>query len=115
MRSVAPVVPDACPICGSSFLQPLRCEAKAQDAMVVDLRCSECTERLSVTCTRAQVRELDRQQAQWREAIVSAYETSVVETMDALATCLGAALALDLIGPDDFAPRRFARPAPARG
>jgi hypothetical protein len=29
--------------------------------------------------------------------------------MDALATLLGAALALDLIGADDFAPRRFAR------
>jgi hypothetical protein len=35
--------------------------------------------------------------------------------MDALAICLGAALALDLIGPDDFAPRRFARAAPAPG
>jgi hypothetical protein len=81
--------------------------------MVVDLRCSECAHRLSVTCTRAQVRELDRLQAQWREAIVAAYERSVADTMDALATCLGAAFALDLIGPDDFAPRRFARPAPA--
>ena len=72
-------------------------------------------EGIRAVVPRAQVRELDRQQAQWREAIVSAYETSVVETMDALATCLGAALALDLIGPDDFAPRRFARPAPAPG
>jgi hypothetical protein len=83
--------------------------------MVVDLRCSECASRLSVTCTRAQVRELDRRQAECREAIVSAYERSVAETMDALATCLGAALALDLIGPDDFAPRRYPRPAPAAG
>ena len=81
--------------------------------MTVDLRCSECAEHLSVTCTRAQARELDRRQAQWREVIVSAYEISVVETMDALATCLGAALALDLIGPDDFAPRRFPRASPA--
>jgi hypothetical protein len=83
--------------------------------MVVDLRCPECSTRLSVTCTRAQVRELDRRQAQWREVIVASYERSVAETMDALATCLGAALALDLIGPDDFAPRRFPRPAPAPG
>jgi len=106
------VVPSDCPRCGSSFLQPLRCEAKAQDAMLVDLRCSECGGRLSVTCSRAEVRELDRRQAEWREEIVAAYERSVAETMDALATCLGAALALDLIGADDFAPRRFARPAP---
>jgi hypothetical protein len=58
------------------------------------------------------MRELDRRQAEWREAITAAYERSVRETMDALATCLAAALALDLIGPDDFAPRRRRRPAP---
>lgn len=111
-RSVARVVPYDCPRCGSSFLQPLRCEVKAQDAVLVDLRCSECAGRMSVKCSRTEMRELDRRQAEWREEIVVAYERSVAETMDALATCLVAALALDLIGPDDFAPRRFARPAP---
>ena len=80
--------------------------------MVVELRCSECEGRLSVTCTRAEVRELDRRQAECRETIVAAYERSVAESMDALATCLEAALALDLIGADDFAPRRFGRAAP---
>ena len=79
--------------------------------MVVDLRCSECAAGLSVTCSRAEVRELDRRQVEWREVMVAAYERSVAETMDALATCLAAALARDLIGADDFAPRRFARPA----
>jgi hypothetical protein len=106
------VVPTTCPHCGSAFLQPLRCEAKAQDAMAVELRCSECASWLSESCTRAEVRELDRRQADWRDEIVAAYERSVAETMEALATCLAAALALDLIGADDFLPRRFPRPAP---
>jgi hypothetical protein len=106
------VVPTTCPQCGSSFLQPLRCEARAQDSVVVDLRCGECASWVSQPCTRAEIRELDRRQAEWRETIVAAYERSVAETMDALATCLGVALERDLIGPDDFAPLSR-RPRPA--
>jgi hypothetical protein len=106
------VVPTDCPYCGSAFLQPLRCEARAQAALVVELRCSECASWMSVSCTRTEVRELDRRQAEWRAAMVDAYERCVVEAMDALADCLAAALARDLIGADDFAPRRFARAAP---
>ena len=73
--------------------------------MAVELRCGECGAWVTEACTRAEVRELDQQQAEWRQVIVAAYERSVAETMDALANCLGAALALDLIGADDFAPR----------
>ena len=110
------MVPTACPHCGSSFLQPLRCEARAQDSVAVELRCGECGRWVTEACTRAEVRELDQRQAEWRQVIVAAYERSVAETMDALAKCLCAALALDLIGADDFAPRRFrVIRAPARG
>ena len=49
--------------------------------------------------------ELDRCQAAWRQEIVAAYERSVAECMEALVACLGPALALDLVGADDFAPR----------
>ena len=52
--------------------------------------------------------ELDRLQGEWRETIVAAYERSVTESMEALAGCLGPALDRDLIGADDFAPRRAA-------
>ena len=99
------MVPTTCPQCGSSFLQPLRCEARAADSVVVELRCGECGNWVTEACTRAEVRELDQRQAEWRQIIVAAYERSVAETMDALATCLGAALALDLVSADDFAPR----------
>jgi hypothetical protein len=98
----------ACPSCGSSFLQPLRCEAHGDDDVLVDLRCPECMTWLQAPYSRADMAELDRCQSEWREVIASAYERSVSESMAALADCLAAALARDLIGADDFAPRRAA-------
>ena len=99
-----------CPRCGSSFLQPLRCEAKAADVVLVELRCPDCMTWLKAPHTRADMRELDRRQAEFRATLVTQYEQLVTESMEALATCLGTALELDLVGADDFAPRR---PAPA--
>ena len=100
-----------CPHCGSRFLQPLRCEANGEEVVLVDLRCADCATWLSEAFTRAEVRELDREQAEFRQVLLDAYERSVTESMDALATLFGIALALDLIDADDFAPRRFARTA----
>ena len=57
-------------------------------------------------CTRGEVAELDKRQAASREQLVDAYERSVTESMEALAICFGAALQRDLVGADDFAPRR---------
>jgi hypothetical protein len=86
--------------------------------MLVDLRCPECFTWMQECCTRAELAELDRCQAKWRERLVEAYERSVTESMEALAVCLGAALELDLVGADDFAPRRApvaSRPRPRAG
>jgi hypothetical protein len=98
-----------CPSCGSPFLQPMRCEAKGDDEVLVDLRCSDCMTWLQMPLSRDDMAELDRCQAEWRDAIVAEYERSVSESMEALAACLGPALALDLLGADDFAPRRRPR------
>jgi hypothetical protein len=76
--------------------------------MLVDLRCPECFMWMQECCTRGELAELDKTHAAWRQALVDAYERSVVESMEALAYCLGAALELDLVGADDFAPRRAA-------
>jgi sarcosine oxidase delta subunit len=103
------VASSSCPHCGSRFLQPLRCEAKGEEVVLVELRCADCATWLSEAFTRAEVRELDREQAACRQVLVDAYERTVCESMEALATLLGVALELDLIGADDFAPRRFAR------
>jgi hypothetical protein len=98
-----------CPNCGSKFLQPLRCEAKGSDVVLVELRCSDCMTWLKAPHNRADMRELDRLQAEFRSEIVAQYERSVAESMEALAACLGTALALDLVSADDFAPPRAKR------
>ena len=81
----------------------MRCEAQETDEVIVDLRCSDCMTWLHVPLSRADMEELDRCQSEWRDEIVAAYERSVSENMEALAAILGPALALDLVGPDDFA------------
>ena len=73
--------------------------------MLVDLRCPECFAWRQAPCTRSDLAELDRGQAESRESLLRSYERCVTESMEALGVCLGTALALDLIGPDDFAPR----------
>jgi hypothetical protein len=107
-----------CPSCGSELLQPLRSRPGKGGEMLVELRCPECFMWMQECCTRGELAELDKRQAEWRERVVEAYERCVTESMEALAVCLGAALALDLVGADDFAPRRSpvaSRPRPPAG
>jgi hypothetical protein len=87
----------------------LRCEVREDASVLVDLRCSDCMTWLQVPLSREDMAELDRCQAAWRDEIVAAYERSVSENMEALAACFGPALALDLVGADDFAPRASVR------
>ncbi|MGH2969561.1 MAG: hypothetical protein ACRDK0_10920 [Solirubrobacteraceae bacterium] len=82
----------------------MRCEVQESDEVLVDLRCSDCMMWLQVLYSREEMAELDRCQTEWRDEILAAYERSVSESMQALAAVLGPALALDLVGADDFAP-----------
>jgi threonine synthase len=86
----------------------MRCDAQEADEVTVELRCSDCMTVLQVPLSREDLDELDRCQSEWRDEIAAAYERSVSESMEALAAILGPALALDLVGADDFAlsPRR---------
>jgi len=104
----AVAVMSLCPSCGSALLQPLRSRPSGDGGMLVDLRCPECFMWMQECCSTGELADLDKRQAAWRELLVDAYERSVTESMEALAVCLGAALALDLVGADDFAPRRAA-------
>jgi threonine synthase len=97
-----------CPRCGSSFLQPLRCQTKGADVVLVELRCADCMLWVQAPHTRADMRELDRCQAEFRTRIVAEYERSVTDSMETLAACLASAFELDLVGADDFARRRAA-------
>jgi len=102
-----------CPSCGSGLVQPLRWEKRADGQMTVELRCPECFTWTQAIHSAAEMRELDQLQVSRREELVAAYERSVAESMEQLADCLHAAFARDLVGPDDFAPRRVS-PPPAR-
>jgi len=79
---------------------------------MVDLRCPECLTWMQGCFSPADLKELDRLQTAGREAIQSAYEQQVADSMEALIACLHSALALDLVGPDDFAPRPLRRRLP---
>jgi threonine synthase len=84
----------------------MRCEAQEAGEVIVDLRCPDCMTVLQVPYSREDMEDLDRCQSEWRDEIVAAYERSVAESMEALAAILGPALDLDLVGADDFSPRR---------
>ena len=94
-----------CPRCGSGLVQPLRWTADAEHGMLVDLRCPECDQWRQGALSRTEVVALDRAQAEARRRMLDVYERLVAESMEAEATSLGRALALDLVGADDFAPR----------
>jgi hypothetical protein len=98
-----------CPSCGSHLLQPLRWEPHGDEEVMVDLRCPECDTWMQGCFSRADMKELDRLQTAGREEIQSAYEVQVADAMEALIGCLQTALALDLVGADDFAPRPVRR------
>jgi hypothetical protein len=112
LRSPSVTAMGLCPSCGSSLLQPLRSTPQGDGRITVELRCPECFTWLQERCTRDELAELDKTQAALRDQLVDAYERSVVESMEALAICLGAALDRDLVGPDDFA---LSRPRPPAG
>jgi hypothetical protein len=89
-------------------VQPLRWEQWTEAQVLVELRCPECSTWMQACHTPAEMEALDRRQSAAREAIVAAYESSVKESMSALAADLHEALARDLIGADDFRPIRIA-------
>jgi hypothetical protein len=88
-------------------VQPLRWQQRKNGELLVEMRCPECYVVMQACHTPQEMEELDRRQSASREEIVAAYERSVSESMTALADNLREALARDLVGPDDFAPRRF--------
>ncbi len=85
-------------------MQPLGWEKRKGGELLVELRCPECFVVMQARHTEAEMAALDRRQTVSREQIVAAYERSVAESMETLATTLHEAFARDLLGPDDFAP-----------
>lgn len=75
---------------------------------MVELRCAECGTWTEAAFTQTELKALDRAHGAGRTELLHAYERCVNESMEALAHCFGIALAQDLVGADDFAPRRSA-------
>lgn len=96
---------DACPRCASPLLQALRWHHLPGGDLDVRLRCPDCETCFRVDQTPQEARDLDQRQAAGREAVLSAYEAAVQESMQELAETLGAALRRDLVSADDFARR----------
>ena len=97
-----------CPACGSSLLQPLRSRPGQRRRDAGRHALPRVLHVDAGVLQPSELAELDKRQAASRELLVDAYERSVTESMEALAICLRAALALDLVDADDFAPRRAA-------
>ena len=97
--------PDRCPNCDSGLAQALRWAGLA-----VTLRCPECHSCFRADCTLVELHALETRQAEARAAIAAGYQRAGLESMRALAGTFEAALALDLLSADDFAPRSPAAP-----
>jgi len=94
-----------CPSCASALVQALRWDQRPGGTLDVGLRCPECHSCFRAALSPAAMRDLDLGQTAARQSLLAAYEQAVGESMEALATLLGAALARDLVTADDFAPR----------
>jgi hypothetical protein len=99
-------VPDlsCCPVCDSRLVQPLGWQERPEGRLQLDLRCPECFARMRGVFAAEDVVALDADMQAARATISEAHATLVRENMSELADRLAHALALDLVGPDDFAP-----------
>jgi hypothetical protein len=98
-------VPDLsrCPVCDSRLVQPLGWQERSQGRLQLDLRCPECFARMRGVFAAEDVAALDADMQAARATISEAHASCVRDNMSELADRLAQALALDLVGPDDFA------------
>src|SRR3954447_2200092 len=94
-----------CPHCASRYVHPTQWQAQADGAISLRLRSPGCQAAMEGAFPAARVRELDRELASGRALVRDAYERVVRRHMYQELQALRNALARDLIGPDDFAPR----------
>ena len=91
-----------CANCGSGLLQLEAWKEGREGAMTLRLRCPECFVRIVGEFDAAQVAQLDRALSEARLEMMALYQAVVCENLDREAALMSRALALDLIGADDF-------------
>ena len=95
--------PSTCANCGSDLLQLAAWKAGGGGATTLRLRCPECFVRIVGDFDADQVARLDRALTEARLEMVALYQAVLSENLGQEAALMSRALALDLIGADDFA------------
>jgi len=95
--------PSTCANCGSDLLQLEAWKEGGGGATTLRLRCPECFVRIVGDFDADQVARLDRALMEARLEMVALYQAVLSENLGQEAALMSRALALDLIGADDFA------------
>jgi hypothetical protein len=91
-----------CPRCGSGLVQVEGWKEIVPDRLMLRLRCPECEARMVGSFDHERIAAYDEELVRVREQMVSEFGAIVRRNMEELADRFAVALALDLIGPDDF-------------
>jgi hypothetical protein len=100
------VTASTCANCGSSLLQLEAWKEGGDGGMTLRLRCPECFVRIVGDFDAQQVARLDQAVTEARLEMMALYRAAVSENLGHEAVLMSRALALDLIGADDFGARR---------
>jgi hypothetical protein len=101
-----PRVSTTCEACDSQLLQLEAWREREAGGLTLRLRCAECDVRTVRELDAGEAAQIDDALSQARLEMVALYEAMMRSNIAAEADLLARALALDLIGPDDFIPRR---------
>jgi hypothetical protein len=99
-------VPPVCNACASELLQLEAWRERGGGGLTVRLRCPECDVRTVRDLNAGDAARVDDAMSEARLEMVGLYEAVLRDNLCCEADLLARALALDLIGPDDFGLRR---------
>ena len=97
------MTPSTCANCGSGLLQLEAWKEGNDGEMTLRLRCPDCFVRIVGVFNADQVARLDEALTEARLEMMALYQATVCENIGQEAALMSRALALDLIGADDFA------------
>jgi hypothetical protein len=95
-----------CANCGSGLLQLEAWKEGTDGEMTLRLRCPDCFVLIVGEFSADQVARLDEALTEARLEMMALYQATVCENIGHEAALMSHALALDLIGADDFGARR---------
>jgi hypothetical protein len=91
-----------CGVCASNLVQPQGWRELRDGTLMLDLRCPECFTCTTGSFDAQRVADYDDRLIESRQSMLADYELILRHNMRELSESFERALALDLIGPDDF-------------